>query len=94
MRLRRSWNLRDVPSRAESADPFGAALLGREPGEVMMVATHTADLMGAKRAGMKTAYIHVEEEWTDVFPTPEPVHPLSEFDAAARSWTELVEKLT
>ncbi len=40
----------------------GAAFLGRQPGEVMMVAAHTADLMGAKSAGMKTAYIHVEEE--------------------------------
>ena len=61
---------------------------------VMMVATHTADLMGAKNAGLKTAYIHVEEEWIDVFPTPEPVHSLSEFDVNASSWGELVEKLT
>ena len=72
----------------------GAALLGREPEEVMMVAAHTADLMGAKSAGMKTAYIHVEEDWTDVFPTPEPIHPINEFDFAAGSWSELVEKLT
>ena len=72
----------------------GAKLLGLRPDEVMMVATHAADLMGAKTAGLKTAYIHVEEEWIDVFPTPEPVHPLDEFDVSAHSWGELVEKLT
>jgi 2-haloacid dehalogenase len=72
----------------------GAKLLGHRPDEVMMVATHAADLMGAKNAGLKTAYIHVEEEWIDVFPTPEPVHSLSEFDLNASSWGELVEKLT
>lgn len=72
----------------------GARLLGHKPDEVMMVATHAADLMGAKMAGLKTAYIHVEEEWIDIYPTPEPVHPLDEFDVSASSWAELVEKLT
>ncbi|MDP7358680.1 MAG: hypothetical protein QF828_09690 [Pseudomonadales bacterium] len=33
----------------------GARLLGHKPDEVMMVATHAADLMGAKMAGLKTA---------------------------------------
>ena len=51
----------------------GAKLLGHQPNEVMMVATHAADLMGAKNAGLKTAHIHVEEEWIDVFPTSEPI---------------------
>jgi FMN phosphatase YigB (HAD superfamily) len=60
----------------------------------MMVATHAADLMGAKNAGLKTAYIHVEEEWIDVHPTQEPVHPLDNFDVSTSSWAELVEKLT
>jgi 2-haloacid dehalogenase len=72
----------------------GAKLLGHQPDEVMMVATHTADLMAAKNAGLKTAYIHVEEEWMSVFPTPEPVHSLDNFDVSATSWVELVEKLT
>ena len=71
-----------------------AKLLGHRPDQVMMVATHAADLMGAKVAGLKTAYIHVEDEWIDVFPTPEPVHPLDNFDVSASSWAELVEKLT
>ena len=72
----------------------GAKLLGHKPEEVMMVATHAADLMGAKNAGLKTAYIHVEDEWIDVYPTPEPVHSLDQFDVSAYSWAELVEKLT
>jgi 2-haloacid dehalogenase len=72
----------------------GAELLGLRPDEVMMVAAHAVDLMGAKNAGMKTAYIHVEEEWKDIYPTPEPVLPLDEFDVSAYSWGELVEKLT
>ncbi len=71
----------------------GARFLGQKPDEVMMVATHAADLMGAKMAGLKTAYIHVQEEWIDIYPTPEPVHPLDEFDVSASSWVELVEKL-
>ena len=50
--------------------------------------------MGDKVAGLKTAYIHVEDEWIDVFPTPEPVHPLDNFDVSASSWAELVETLT
>jgi 2-haloacid dehalogenase len=71
-----------------------AMLLGQRPDEVMMVAAHAPDLMGAKNAGLKTAYIHVEEEWIDVFPTPEPIHPVDNFDVSALSWAELVEKLT
>ncbi|MEE8442052.1 MAG: hypothetical protein V3S41_10035 [Spirochaetia bacterium] len=69
-------------------------LLGHNPDEVMMVATHAADLMGAKVAGLTMAFIHVENEWTDVFPTPEPVHSLNNFDVSASNWAELVEKLT
>ena len=89
-----SGELMDHYKKDPEAYQQGARLLGHEPGEVMMVATHAADLMGAKNAGLKTAYIHVEEEWIDVFPTPEPVHPLDEFDVSAHSWDELVEKLT
>jgi len=33
----------------------GARFLGQKPDEVIMVATHAADLMGAKMAGLKTA---------------------------------------
>jgi len=72
----------------------GAKLLGHRPDEVMMVATHTVDLMGAKNAGLKTAYIHTEDESLDVFPALKPVHSLNEFDVNASSWGELVEKLT
>lgn len=36
----------------------GVRLLGLEPGEVMMVAAHPFDLKGARRAGLRTAFIH------------------------------------
>jgi 2-haloacid dehalogenase len=35
----------------------GVRLLGLEPGEVMMVAAHPFDLKGARRAGLRTAFI-------------------------------------
>jgi 2-haloacid dehalogenase len=35
----------------------GTRLLGLEPGEVMMVAAHPFDLKGARRAGLRTAFI-------------------------------------
>lgn len=72
----------------------GARLLGNLPQETMMVATHTEDLMGAKRAGLKTAYVHVQDEWIEEFPTPEPIHALENFDVHAQTFEELVEKLT
>ena len=34
-----------------------AALLGLDPGEVMLVAAHNSDLEGARRAGLATAFI-------------------------------------
>lgn len=35
----------------------GVRLLGLEPGEVMMVAAHPFDLEGARRAGLRTAFV-------------------------------------
>lgn len=71
-----------------------AELLGLEPGEMMMVAAHAGDLKAAKDAGLKTAYIHREDEWTSVFPTREPIHPLDTFDVGATDFDELVTKIT
>lgn len=36
----------------------GVALLGLEPGEVMMVAAHMSDLDAAAKCGLRTAYVH------------------------------------
>ncbi len=69
-------------------------LLGCAPDEVMMVATHVNDLKGAKDAGLKTAYVHREDDWWRIFPTDEPTMPLETFDVSASDFDELVEKLT
>ena len=48
-------------SRAYKPDPEAdlrpAALLGLEPGEVMLAAAHESDLAAAREAGLATAYI-------------------------------------
>ena len=71
-----------------------AELLGCEPGEVMMVAAHAGDLKSAKDAGLKSAYVHREDDWYRVYPTDEPIHPLDTFDVSASDYDELVKKLT
>ena len=70
-----------------------AELLRVEPGEVMMVAAHTSDLMGAKDASLKTAYVY-QDDWNTGQSPREPVHALDNFDVSAKTFGELVEKLT
>ena len=60
----------------------------------MMVAAHAGDLKSAKDAGLKSAYVHREDDWYRVYPTDEPIHPLDTFDVTASDYHELVEKLT
>jgi 2-haloacid dehalogenase len=47
--------------RAYKPDPavyrMAAALLGLEPGEVMLVAAHGSDLHGGQAAGLRAAYV-------------------------------------
>jgi 2-haloacid dehalogenase len=68
-------------------------LLALAPGEVMMVASHTGDLIAAAEAGLATAYVaqRVEEPHS-------PLHPqetvLEGFDLRARDFTELADKLS
>jgi 2-haloacid dehalogenase len=70
-----------------------AELLRLEPDEVMMVAAHTGDLMGARGAGLRTAYVY-QDDWNTEQNPREPVHSLDNFDVSAKSFSELVEKLT
>lgn len=60
--------------------------LGKEEGERWFVAAHAWDLIAARKAGFKTAYLDFEEHdpCTDVF---------GEFDLYASSMEELLEKL-
>ena len=68
-----------------------ATLLGLETGEVMMVAAHGEDLAGARRAGMKTAFVRRATEYG-----PKQVNDLTApewVDLAAGDFLELADKL-
>ena len=69
----------------------GARLLGLEPDEVMMVASHGADLRAAKDAGLATAYVAPKLAEPD-FPGFTEASP-DEFDVVAADFTELADKL-
>ncbi len=68
-----------------------AALLGLDPGEVMLAAAHNSDLAGARRAGLATAFIARPAEYG-----PGQVTDLAaadDWDLAAPSVTELARQL-
>lgn len=82
-------------SRAYKPDPEAyrrpAAMLGLEPGQVMLAAAHNSDLAGAQRAGLATAFIARPMEYgpgqtPDVTADPD-------WDLAASSVTELASRL-
>jgi len=65
-----------------------------EPEEIMMVAAHDFDLLGARKAGMKTAFVRRGEEWgeKDLF---DPMNdPDSSHDIIVDSFEDLADKLT
>ncbi|MAZ04731.1 MAG: haloacid dehalogenase [Sneathiella sp.] len=67
-----------------------AELLQFDPSEIMMVACHAQDLMGAKNAGFKTAYVNRPFEYgPDAFVEEKPVA----FDYNVDSFIELAEML-
>jgi 2-haloacid dehalogenase len=61
-----------------------ARLLDLEPGEMMLVSAHTADLRGARRAGLRTAFI-------DRSPGRDPDSPVRQHRDAEESVTDLCE---
>lgn len=68
-----------------------AAILGLEPGEVMMVAAHKDDLRAAKACGLATAFVGRRKEKgpkvkVDVSPEPD-------FDVNAKDFVDLARKL-
>jgi 2-haloacid dehalogenase len=68
-----------------------AALLGLDPGEVMLVAAHNNDLKGARRAGLATAFIarpteHGRHQATDLTAA-------DDWDLTAASITDLAGQL-
>lgn len=86
-----------------SADLFGtykpapavyqgaARLLGLAPAEVMLVAAHTNDLLGARAAGLRTAFVPRPLEWGPGSP-PEPAPP-APFDLVAADFLQLATQL-
>lgn len=82
-------------SRAYKPDPDAyrkpAALLGLDPGEVMLAAAHNTDLDGARRAGLATAFIARPAEYG-----PHQASDLTatgDWDLTANSITELARQL-
>jgi 2-haloacid dehalogenase len=69
---------------------MAARLLGVETGELMLVAAHPPDLLAAKRAGLKAAYVPRPLEHGPNRPAP-PADP--SFDVVAADFVDLAAKL-
>ena len=69
---------------------MAARLLGVEAGELMLVAAHPPDLLAAKRAGLKAAYVPRPLEHGPGRP-PLPADP--SFDVVAADFLDLAQKL-
>jgi 2-haloacid dehalogenase len=69
----------------------GTSLLGLQPEEGMMVATHEGDLAAAQKTGMRTAHVSVpvEDNVAVGFGTPEDTN----FDIVARDFNSLCKQL-
>ena len=68
-----------------------AALLGLEPHQVMMVAAHNGDLLGAQAVGFRTAFVHRPLEYGPKQTSD--LAPDSSVDVAARDFNELAGRL-
>jgi 2-haloacid dehalogenase len=68
-----------------------ASLLDVRPAEVMMVACHTWDLVGAKAAGLRTAFVERPLEKGPLHPADKPGEV--EVDVSTASFTDLARKL-
>ena len=66
-------------------------LLGLQPEQVMMVAAHTADLRGARRAGLRTAFVARPLEYG---PAGKPdLEPDPDTDVVAKDFADLANQL-
>jgi 2-haloacid dehalogenase len=68
-----------------------AALLGLDPGEVMLVAAHNSDLAGARRAGLATAFIARPTEYGPQQATD--LAASDDWDLTAEAITDLASQL-
>jgi len=67
-----------------------AAMLGLEPRECLMVASHPEDLLAARDRGFRTAYVHRPLEYGEGRALP---RPREAFDLAVDGFTELADDL-
>jgi 2-haloacid dehalogenase len=83
-------------SQAYKPDPAAyqrpVAILGLEPGEVMLAAAHHADLAAGRRAGLATAFIARPAEYGPGSQVPDRT-AASEWDLATSSITDLARQL-
>ncbi len=70
-----------------------ASLLGLEPGEVMMTAAHTNDLLGAAKVGLRTGFIARPDEFGVGSPKAE-LETDESIDVAASGYIEFAEKMS
>ncbi|MQA96388.1 MAG: haloacid dehalogenase type II [Streptosporangiales bacterium] len=70
---------------------MAARLLGLEPGQVMLVAAHPADLAAAKRTGLATGFVPRPAEWG---PDTAPPSPPPEADLVGTDLDDLVIQIT
>jgi 2-haloacid dehalogenase len=68
-----------------------AAMLGHEPGEVMMVAAHKDDLRAARACGLRTAFVRRPREKGPKVKLD--LAPEADFDVNARDFVDLARKL-
>jgi len=68
-----------------------AQWLGYRPDELLMVASHNFDLMGARAEGYRSAFVHRPAEWGPVRP-PDPV-PNPAHDIIAQGFGDLAKQL-
>lgn len=68
-----------------------AKWLGHRPAEILMVACHNFDLLAARKAGYRSAFVRRPDEWGSAGPpdpTPDPAH-----DIIVDSFGELADRL-
>ena len=65
--------------------------LGLHPAQVLMVAAHPWDLRGARRVGLRTAYVPRPGEWGE--PEERDLTAPADTDIAARDFADLAERL-
>jgi 2-haloacid dehalogenase len=68
-----------------------AAILGLQPGQVMMTAAHTNDLEAARKLGLRTAYVHRAHESGPGRERPRPAP--GDFDVVADDFRDMATKL-